>query len=266
MFFVAFTFIACNQTSGDGNENNTIKAGTLKVAVEENNYPAVYKNNDNKIVGVEINYLEKLCKEAGFEVEFVTMDFNQVIDAVNRHDVDISMNQISVTEARKQKVDFSEAYSKNGTSLYVKDNSNYTLDSLTEKSKTSELKVATQDGTYFQNLKSIFDGNLSNLSFSSINDAIEAVQKGEADCFVYDSAPISYIDMIKNKHLKDVFLEKMPEYDIAIALNKNLKGVKEKLDPVIIKLNNDNYLNKVQEYFYTLDNPKAWDGALPVGK
>lgn len=263
---VSMSLIGCNQLASEQNEYNTLKAGTLKVAVEENNYPAVYKNSNDKIVGVEINYLENLCKEAGFEIEYVTMDFNQIIDAVNRHDVDISINQISATAGRKQKVDFSEPYNKNGTSLYVKDDSGYTLDSLKQLSKDKELKIATLEGTYFDNLRSILEGTITNVPFSNMNDAIVAVQKGEADCLVYDSNPIALIDLTKNQHLKGVFLPEMPEYDIAIALNKNLKGMKEKLNPIMIKMNNSNYLNRVQEYFYTLDNPKTWDGTLPADK
>lgn len=263
---IGLTLVGCNQNNGEQNENNTLKAGTVKVAVEENNYPAVYKNNDGKIVGVEINYLEKLCKDAGFEIEYKTMPFNQIIDAINRHEVDISMNQISVTEGRKSKVNFSEPYNKNGTSLYVKDDSGYTVDSLKQKSVSGELKVATLDGTYFENFKSTLQGTIKNVPFSNTDDAIAAVQKGEADCFVYDSNPIALVDFIKNKHLKGLFLNDMPEYDIAIALNKNLKGVSDKFYPVMLKMNNNKYLNKVQEYFYTLDNPDAWDGTMPEAK
>lgn len=263
---IGLTLVGCNQNNGEQNENNTLKAGTVKVAVEENNYPAVYKNNDGKIVGVEINYLEKLCKEAGFEIEYKTMPFNQIIDAINRHEVDISMNQISVTEGRKSKVNFSEPYNKNGTSLYVKDDSGYTVDSLKQKSVSGELKVATLDGTYFENFKSTLQGTIKNVPFANTDDAIAAVQKGEADCFVYDSNPIALVDFTKNKHLKGLFLNDMPEYDIAIALNKNLKGVSDKFYPVMLKMNNNKYLNKVQEYFYTLDNPGAWDGTMPEAK
>lgn len=263
---IGLALVGCGQNNAEANEYNTLKAGTVKVAVEENNYPAVYKNNDGKIVGVEINYLEKLCKEAGFEIEYKTMPFNQIIDAINRHEVDISMNQISVTEGRKAKVNFSEAYNKNGASLYVKEDSGYTVDSLKKKSVSDELKVATLDGTYFENFKSTLEGTIKNVSFSNTDDAIVAVQKGDADCFVYDSNPIALVDFTKNKHLKGLFLNDMPEYDIAIALNKNLKGVSEKFYPVMLKMNNDKYLNKVQGYFYTLDNPGAWDGIMPDAK
>lgn len=264
--FISLTFIGCNQANDNGNEFNTLKEGTLKVAVEANNYPVAYKNNDGKIVGVEINYLEKLCKEAGFQIEYVTMDFNRVVDAVEMHEVDISMNQISVTEARRQKVDFSEPYHRNGTSLYVKDNAGYTFDSLEEKAINSELKVATQDGTYFENFKSRFKGNVVNVSFSTVNEAVAAVQNGKADCFVYDSDPIAHLDLIKNQHLTDVFLDIMPVYNLGIALNKNLKGVEEKLNPIIKKMNDDNYLNNVRDYFYSLDKPYAWDGIFPESK
>lgn len=263
---VGLTLVGCSQNNAEQNEYNTLKAGTVKVAVEESNYPAVYKNDDGKIVGVEINYLEKLCKEAGFEIEYKTMPFNQIIDAINRHEVDISMNQISVTEGRKSKVNFSEAYNRNGTSLYVKEDSGYTVDSLKKKSVSDELKVATLDGTYFENFKSTLEGTVKNVPFSNTDDAIVAVQKGDADCFVYDSNPIALVDFTKNKNLKGLFLNDMPEYDIAIALNKNLKGVSEKFYPVMLKMNNEKYLNKVQEYFYTLDNPRAWDGTMPDAK
>lgn len=263
---IALTFVGCNQIGSEPNENNTLKAGKLTVAVEENNYPAVYKNDNGKIVGVEINYLEKLCKEAGFEVEYKTMPFNQIIDAINKHDVDVSMNQISVTDGRKSKVDFSEPYNKNGVSLYVKEDSSYTVDSLKQKAVRDKLNVATLDGTYYENFKSTLEGTVNNLPYSYVEDCIASVQSGETDCFVFDSNPIALIDFTKNKHLKGLFLNDMPEYDIAIALNKNLKGVNEKLYPVMLKMNNERYLQRVQEYFYTLDNPKAWDGILPAGK
>lgn len=254
---IALTFVGCNQANSEPNENNTLKAGTLTVAVEESDYPAVYKNDSGKIVGVEINYLEKLCKDAGFDIEYKTMPFNQIIDAIYRHEVDISMNQISVTEGRKTKVNFSEPYNKNGTSLYVKEDSGFTVDSLKQKAVSDKLNVATLDGTYLENFKSTLGGTVNNIPYSYVEDCVNSVLSGEADCFVYDSNPISLIDFTKNKHLKGLFLNDMPEYDMAIALNKNLKGVNEKLYPVMLKMNNERYLQRVQEYFYTLDNPKA---------
>ena len=262
---ISVTLMACNQSNGDKGFN-TIKEGTLKVGVEVNNYPVAYKNSNDKIVGVEINYLEALCKEAGFEIEYVPMGFDRLIEAIKNHEVDISMNQISETEARRQIVDFCEPYSKNGASLYFREDSTYTLDSLQEKADASEVKLATQDGTYFPNFKSRFKGNFVNVSYPTVDEAIAAVQKGEVDCFIYDSNPIARIDMTKNQHLKDIFLDIMPVYNIAIALNKDLNGVKDKLDPIIKRMNNDQYLERVQEYFYTLDNPKTWDGTLPQGK
>ncbi|MDO5426761.1 MAG: ABC transporter substrate-binding protein [Coriobacteriia bacterium] len=253
---IAFTFVGCNQNNDDKGFN-TIKEGTLKVGVEVNNYPVSYKNTNDKIVGVEINYLETLCKEAGFEIEYVPMGFDRLIEAIKNHEVDISMNQISVTEARRQIVDFCEPYSKNGASLYFREDSTYTLDSLQEKADTSEVKLATQDGTYFPNFKSRFKGNFVNVPYTTVDDAIAAVQKGEVDCLIYDSNPIARTDMTKNQHLKEIFLDIMPVYNIAIALNKDLNGVKDKLNPIIKTMNNDEYLERVKEYFYTLDNPRS---------
>ena len=92
--------------------------GTLRMATDTSIVPFVYIK-DGKPVGIEIDTVVRFCKEYGYGLEVVPMDFSGVIPSVVTGKVDFASCGIAITEERAESVLFSEPTYETGSVLAV---------------------------------------------------------------------------------------------------------------------------------------------------
>ena len=117
---------------------------TLVIYTEAGFAPFEYVKK-GKITGVDVEIMEKVGEELGMKVQFENVAFNTIIDAVSQGKMtNVGAAGISVTEERKQKVDFSHEYYQ--ANLYV------IYDSSTAPS--SKMMTDGNEGVYWSSLNS----------------------------------------------------------------------------------------------------------------
>lgn len=100
-------------------ENNGSK-GTLTMAT--NAYFPPYEYYDNgKVTGIDADIAQAFCDKLGYKLVIEDMEFDSIITAVSTGKVDFGMAGMSVTEERKQNVDFSVSYAQSKQSILVRD-------------------------------------------------------------------------------------------------------------------------------------------------
>lgn len=100
----AFTVVAAVSASACGKSE--------KIYVDTNAFFAPFEYYDgNKIVGVDVDIMNEVGKKLGKEVVFTNTDFGVIIDNVaSGAQFDCGAAGITITDARKEKVDFSTPY------------------------------------------------------------------------------------------------------------------------------------------------------------
>ena len=92
-------------TAGLASAQDVVRLGT------EGAYPPYnFTNEAGELVGFEIEFGLELCARAGFECEFVAQDWDGIIPALLNGRYDAIIAGMSITEERKQRVDFSQGY------------------------------------------------------------------------------------------------------------------------------------------------------------
>ncbi len=229
----ALVLAACgsDEQAGTGGSEKTV----YTVGIDTTYPPFEYEEN-GKYVGIDVDLINAIAEDQGFEVELKAMDFKGIIPALQAGQLDISMGGMSITEERKEVVDFTDAYFDAGVSLVIgKDN--------TEIQSVEDLKgkkVAVKKGTVGANYaQSIVDEiGFEIVQFDDSPSMFLEVQNGNAAALFEDYPVISYaiaqqdlgLQVVGDRLNDDQYgigVLKGKNQEILEKINQGLKNLKE---------------------------------------
>jgi polar amino acid transport system substrate-binding protein len=199
--------------------------GVVMVGVNPAFEPFVFTDENGQLVGFDIDLLNAMAAASNFEVGFVTSTFNNLFDGLNSGAFDIAVGAITVTDERKNIVNFSDPYYVSGQSpvsyydagqgIAVQvDNETITgPDDLTE-----DVRVGVKAGTTGERYV-VDDTSATFVRYQEAPDALNALANGEVDAVVVDIPVIT--GFIRNNPEAGIKLVGGPvtqeEYAIAVA-------------------------------------------------
>ena len=99
--------------------------GEFVIATDTTFAPFIYQL-DGKNVGIDMDLLQAIAANQGFEVEVKTLGFDAALQAVQAGQADGVIAGMSITDERKQVFDFSDSYYESGVQMAVAENSDIT--------------------------------------------------------------------------------------------------------------------------------------------
>ncbi|SES95389.1 glutamine transport system substrate-binding protein [Salinibacillus kushneri] len=174
--------------SGDGDaDSGSNDVETYQVATDANFQPFEYKNPETgDMEGFDIELLRAIAEEAGFEVEFNTMEFDGLLGSMRTGKHDIGVAGISITDDRKEEIDFSDKYYDSGLILAVPQDSDIgSIEDIDGHAVGSR-----QGSTSEEYLKENTNADVN--SFPEIVTAYQDLIAGRLDAVLYDLPNVQY--------------------------------------------------------------------------
>ncbi len=204
-----------------------------KLIMETNaSFPPYEYYEDQEIVGIDAEIAAKIAEKLGLELEIVDTDFGAIIGDVVAGKCDIGMAGMTVTDERKQSVNFTISYATGIQVIIVKEDS--TITSVDDLSGTNWMIGVQKDTTGDIYCSGDFgDDRVSKYNVGA--DAVEALKTGKVDCVVIDNEPAKAF-VAANEGLKILDTEYIAEeYAIAVALDNNdlLEKINSALEELI---------------------------------
>jgi polar amino acid transport system substrate-binding protein len=84
--------------------------GTVVVATDATWPPMEFVNEDKEIVGFDIDLMNAIAEEAGFEVEYRNVAWDGIFAGLAAGEYDAIISSVTITEERQEKYDFSDPY------------------------------------------------------------------------------------------------------------------------------------------------------------
>ncbi|MDC0056753.1 transporter substrate-binding domain-containing protein [Alphaproteobacteria bacterium] len=94
-------------------------AKSIRIGTEGAYPPWNNLNSAGELEGAEIDFGNEACKRMGVECEWVTQDWDGIIPALLNGKYDIIIAGMSITEERKQKVNFTNGYMNDGARFWA---------------------------------------------------------------------------------------------------------------------------------------------------
>jgi polar amino acid transport system substrate-binding protein len=180
--------------------------GRTVVAVTGNDYTPLnfIDPKSGEAVGWEYDAVNEICERLNCKVDWQVSSWDTMIAAVHNGQFDVGMDGITITEERKEQVDFSIPYMVSQQFMLVRaDEERFA--STEEFGKQEELLIGSQTGTtnFYVAVYEVLDGNEANPRiklFENFGAAVQALLAGDVDTVLMDAASSrGYIGAHKGK-------------------------------------------------------------------
>ena len=241
---IASSSVAASQDVFD----QIIKKGEIRVGISIM-APWVMKDKDGNYVGFEIDVAKQLASDMGVKPVFKEYDWNKLIPALEKKEIDIIASGISITPKRGLKVRFSNPYSSSGYNLVS--NLKLTRDFTSIKDlNDSKVFIGVVKGTVSESLAPKVFPRAKLDTFKDNQEATDAVVNGTIHAFVA-SAPtprfvaLNYPDEVDLPLQKPLLLTKE-----GFAINKHNPEMLAYLNSWIVAHDADSWLKSTHSYWF----------------
>ena len=241
--FCLFTFTACQSGSENADKNEN---GKLIVAMELAYPPFETKDNAGNPTGVSVDFAKDFGEYLGLEVEIVNTAWAGLIPSLQTGSADMVISSMTITESRKQEVDFSDPYANAYLAILTnKDSGVISVDDLNQPGKKVAVKEGTTGHMYAIN-------NLTNAEIIVLTDesaCVTEVSQGKADGFLYDQLTIYRNNMNNPETTSAVFIPFQEVDSWGVAVKKGNTELLDSLNAFIKKYNDEGGFDKLTDRY-----------------
>lgn len=228
---------------------------TLTVGMELAYPPFEGKDAVGNPAGVSVDFVRDFGKKVGKEIKIENIAFDGLIPALVTGKVDMVMSSMTITDARKKTVDFTEPYANAMLAILTNKNSGIkSIDDLNQKGRKIAAKIGSTGYLYAQN-------HLKNATVTALPDesaCVMEVSTGKADGFLYDQLTI-YRNW--QKHLDTTAAVFIPFQNVepwGIATRKGDVKLEQALNDFITSYRKDGGFDRLTEK-HLAQEKKAFD-------
>lgn len=250
----AVILVACgnSSTSTSKTDNSTSGAtartleqikesGTVKIGVFSDKKPFGYVDENGEYQGYDIYLGNRLAEELGVKVEYVPVEAANRVEYLTSAKVDIILANFTVTDERKEQVDFALPYMKVSLGV-VSPSSALITDPEQLNGKTLIVSKGTTAEVYFE--KNHPEVKLQ--KYNQYSEAYAALLDGRGDAMSTDNTEV-LAWALENKGF-EVGIKTLGDVDtIAPAVQKGNKELLDFINQTIEKLGQEQFFHKAYE-------------------
>lgn len=107
--------ISCSEkgTSEDNSLQKVKDSGKLILGLDDTFAPMGFRDNSGEIVGFDIDLAKETASRMGVALEIKPIDWSSSILSLNKGDIDVLWNGLTINESRQEQINFSKPYLNN---------------------------------------------------------------------------------------------------------------------------------------------------------
>lgn len=242
------------ETQGEGDLLAQIRErGEIVVAMEGTWAPWTYHDEEDNLVGYDVEVAERIAEKLGVEVEFVEGEWDGLLAGLDSGRYDMMVNGVDITEERLEKYDFTNPYAYNRTAVIV--NGDYE-----EISSLEDLEGKTTANTISSTYAELAEQyGASVTGVDDLNQTFELLLSGRIDATL--NAEVTYYDYMKahpDANLKIATLsDEASQVAIPLRKGEETDSLREAVNDALAELDESGELSELSEKYFGTDISKA---------
>lgn len=248
LIFTAAVSHAADKPTAPPTFNQIVAAHKLRVGTYLST-PYAFKAADGNLTGSEIDIAQRLAKDIGATLEIKTLDWDQLIPALQRGDIDIIIAGLSITPERALQVYFSNPYSSSGVGIAT--NIKLTADfSSIENLNRPDIAIGAIAGTVSEDVARQVFPKASIKLFTEEDKAEDALVKGLLHAYVRGEPTPRFIALRHPKEVDVPISKPLVATREAFAVRKGDNDFVNFLNAWLVARDADAWLLSTQKYWF----------------
>lgn len=259
--FAGVLLSACSKpTEEDTSLSKVEEAKTLVVATSGTLYPSSYYNDENELVGYDVDVAKEVAKRLGVEITFKEYNVDGQVSSLTRGEADFAANDFGLTDERAEKFSLSTPIKYSFNSMIVRKSDDSGIASLED---LDGKKAAGEPNTSYMRLAESYGAELVTYDNATNDQYLTDVANGRTDVILNDyylqKMAVAALPDIPVKILEDVYFN---PNETGFLFVKDHQALQEKVDAVLAEMKEDGRLKELAETYFQTDISVKSDQAI----
>lgn len=232
--------------------NRVKERGTLLVGLEGTYPPFSFQDENGKLAGFEVDFAEQLAQHLGVKASLKPTKWDGMLASLDSKRVDVVINQVTISDERKKKYDFSTPYTVSGIQALVRKDKD---GSITKPEDLVGKKVGVGLGT---NYEQWLRENVKGVDVRTYDDdptKYQDLRSGRIDAILVDR--LAALDLVKKTgNTMAVAGPAFSRQEAGVALRKGNDDMLNAINQAIAEMQKDGTLSKLSEKWFGADVTK----------
>ncbi|WP_297423503.1 amino acid ABC transporter substrate-binding protein [Clostridium sp.] len=233
---------------------STLDKDELVIGFDDTFVPMGFKNESGEIVGFDVDLANAVAKKLNKKVKFQAIDWNMKETELNNGNIDLIWNGYSITDERKQKVEFSKPYLNNTQVIVTLADSN-----IKTKADLAGKKVGAQTGSTAVdavqadgNTEKGFDGGKL-VTFEDNNAALMDLEAKRLDAIVVDEILARYYMKARGEEKYKILSDNFGNEQYGVGIRKGDTKFVDAFNKALDEVKSDGTAGEISKKWFGQD-------------
>ena len=220
----------------------------LKVGMEGTYAPYTYHDDSGALTGFEVDVANAIGEKIGYQVEFVEGAWDSLFPALDAGNIDVIMNQVTITDARLETYDFSTPYVYTRPVVIVAADN----EEIASFEDLNGKKAAEGLTSNYNAIAQSYGAEIVGQDVFAL--AVELVKGGEADAVVNDELTYTYWQVTTGDFDSTKIVARSEDAtSSAVVIQKGREELRDAISGAIDELLADGTISTISENYFNID-------------
>ena len=244
-----FTLTAC----GSKSESITIGDKTeIIIGVDDTFAPMGFRDDKGELVGFDIDLANELLSRLGYKAKFQVIDWSMKETELNNGNIDLIWNGYTITDSRREKVNFTQSYLDNKQIIITMADSDIkTKADLADKTVAVQKESSAYEAVMADSETALSLAGGEPVQFDTNTDAFMDLEAGRSDAVVVDEVLARYYIKLRGAEKYSILSEDFGSEEYGIGVRKSDTEFLAKLDAELSKMIDDGTFTEIKGRWFS---------------
>ena len=243
-----FTFLIAPFSAYADTLEDILQQGKLRVGVSLFS-PWVMKDSNGNLAGFEVDVAKQIASDMGVKPEFKIYNWEDIIQGLQKKEIDIIVAGMAITPQRALKINFSQPYAENGINMATNTEMTQEIKNL-KQANNKDIIFAVVSGTVSSNLAEQVFNKATIKNYKTPDEAADAVLDGKAHAYIASTPQPEFLALQHTDKIDLPLNKPLRTNKAGFAVNKGEQELLQFLNSWIISKKAEGWLQASHNYWF----------------